>query len=524
MAEPGLATTERRRSFEPIAFAIAVVSYVLWTYGVISGWADRTVDTWFGPSDLDPRSHMGQIAEAFALVTNPFLIAVIMAVLALRSFRRRQRHLAVAFLIALLGLPAWQINRVLIDRPRPPSEFDDSISAIGASYPSGHVLTVTIVLWVLVTVANMQRRSPTASNLRRALGLTLIVATCADQWAMNNARLSDMVGGWLFGAIVAAGALWVSGIHVLTQTLRPIAPDAPRGKRAAIIYNPTKVLELDLFHRRVAHAMAQAGWETPLWLETQRDDPGRGMAEDALAKGVDVVLVAGGDGTVRTVCAAMAHTGIPVAIIPAGTGNLLGRNLGVPLDEDEALDAALHGEPTPVDMAHWEGGGASESFVVMAGVGLDAQIMRDTDPRLKRVVRSGAYVVAGIRQVAAEPFHAKVTVDGRVVHDGKALMTLVGNVGQLQGGVNLLPEATPNDGRIHILIARGEGVRGMMRLVAAIRRDGPASPMRRFSGRRIDVQLDREVAFQLDGDAAGTASSFHAEAKTAALLVMGPRE
>ncbi|WP_062521365.1 diacylglycerol kinase family protein [Demequina silvatica] len=514
-----------RRTFEPAAFALALAAYLLWTWGVVSGWADRTVDTWLpGPATpLDPRSYTGQLVEGFALFTNPFFVLVIALAFAARALQRRQRHLAAALAIAALGFPLWQLNRVLVARPRPETTFDDSISAIGYAYPSGHILAVTILVWLLVTIANAQRRSTAARVRVRLWGAAIVALTVVSQWAMGTVNLSDSVGGWLFGVVVASAALWWSGVEAISGSLSRSKAAQP-GRRAAVIYNPTKILEIESFRRRVTFAMTRDGWQSPMWLETREDDPGDGMAREALAKNVDLVLVAGGDGTVRAVCAAMAGSGVPVAVVPAGTGNLLGRNLGIPLDEDDALDVALHGTPRAIDMIRWSVGDESAEFAVMAGVGLDAQIMRDTDPRLKKLVKGGAYVVAGIRQVGAEAFRAKVTVDGRQVHDGRAVMTLVGNVGRLQGGINLLPDAEAGDGRLHVLVASGDGVQGMvMRLLGSLARRGGRSPMRRTAGRRVEVELDREVPFQIDGDTEGTTSAFSAEVMHEALLVMTPR-
>lgn len=276
--------------------------------------------------------------------------------------------------------------------------------------------------------------------------------------------------------------------------------------------------------------LASAGTEVsvsesgdPVPLAQHVVDPGRAMAHDAVAKGVDLVLVAGGDGTARTVCAALAGTGVPVALVPAGTGNLLGRNLGVPLDEDEALDVALNGVPRAVDLVRRRAEGLDADFAVMAGVGLDARIMRDTNPVLKRVARAGAYVVAGAQQVRTPPFRSTVTLDGTVVHDGEAVLTMVGNVGRLQGGVALIPAAAADDGELHVLVATGSGLRGLTRLLAGIVRERPGGPLRRARGRTVHVELDRPVPYQLDGDTVGETTWFSASVVPGSLLVMTPR-
>ncbi len=513
-----------RRVFEPIVFAVALATYAAWTAGVMSGWLGTHLDDRIPASGMDPRSYWGQIAEAFSLITNPFFIMAVAVVLAIAAYQQRQRRLSAALAIAALGIPLWHVNRLLIDRPRPASGFDDSIAAIGSAYPSGHLAAVTILLWMVLAVANAERRSHAAGMWRRAAVALLVVMTALDEWAMGTVRPSDIVGGWLFGVVIATAALWIVGIEsiVLVRNARRVPADT--GHRAAVIYNPTKVVEFDLFRRRVTFAMASAGWQPPLWIETEQNDPGRGMAQDALAKDVDLVLVAGGDGTVRTVCAELAGTGVAVGIIPAGTGNLLGRNLGIPLDEDEALEVALHGVVRPIDVVRWTVGESSESYVVMAGVGLDAQIMKDTDPRLKRLVKGGAYVVAGVRQVGAEPFHATVTLDGEEVYDGDTVLTLVGNVGRLQGGVDLLPAADAADGRLHVLVARSSGgLAGAMRMLSALGRRGSSSPLRRFAGRKVTVRLDRAVPFEIDGDLGGETAEFSAEVVPGELLVKVPR-
>ncbi|WP_062385463.1 diacylglycerol kinase family protein [Demequina iriomotensis] len=516
-------TGSRRRVFEPIVLGVALASYGLWTWGVMSGWLGENLDARVPTPEISPRSYLGQLAEAFSVFTSPFFVLVVALSLVVAAFQQRQRRLALALLIAAAGLPLCSVNQQLIDRPRPESAFADSLAAVGPSYPSGHLSGVTILLWIVVAIANSQRRGLGTSMRRRTLAGLLVVFTAFDQWVLGVSRPSDLVGGWLFGMVVATAVLWVIGLDSITRPWRQRRIPEPTGRRAAVIYNPTKVLELDAFRRRVTVAMVGAGWDSPLWIETERDDPGRAMARDALAKGVDLVLVAGGDGTVRTVCAELAGSGVPAAIIPAGTGNLLGRNLGIPLDEAEALEVALHGSTRPVDVVRWTVGGTDASFVVMAGVGLDAQIMRDTDPRLKRLVKGGAYVVAGARQLGAEPFHARVKVDGELVYEGEAAMTLVGNVGRLQGGIALLPAADAADGLLHVLVATGRGVTGMVRLLGALGRESRESPLRRFQGTRVEVELDREVPYEIDGDLEGSVDRFSAAVLPAELLVRAPR-
>jgi diacylglycerol kinase family enzyme len=135
--------------------------------------------------------------------------------------------------------------------------------------------------------------------------------------------------------------------------------------RAAVVVNPTKLDDDEAFRKSVRQIMDDHGWDEPLWLETTPDDPGRGQAESAVSAGVDLVLACGGDGTVTACAEGVTGTGVPLAIIPMGTGNLLARNVGVPMGMDEALAVALGGVQQPIDAGRVNG----TLFVVMAGLG-----------------------------------------------------------------------------------------------------------------------------------------------------------
>lgn len=148
----------------------------------------------------------------------------------------------------------------------------------------------------------------------------------------------------------------------------------------------------DGFADRARARLAEAGYAEPLWLETTKDDPGVAMSEKAVRAGVELVLSAGGDGTVRAVVAGLAGTGIPLGIVPLGTGNLLARNLGLPLDTGAALSVACGRHTRQIDTVILQvDGGELQRFAVMAGTGLDAATMDDTDDRLKSAIGPAAY-------------------------------------------------------------------------------------------------------------------------------------
>ena len=142
-------------------------------------------------------------------------------------------------------------------------------------------------------------------------------------------------------------------------------------KRAALVYNPIKVDALVL-RASVERLSTDAGWGEPHFYETTVEDLGQGPTRQAIAEGASAVLVAGGDGTVRAVAEAMTGTGVPLTIVPSGTGNLLARNVNLPLTDPEAMiRATFEGDIHPMDvgMAHvtrTDGTDEEHGFVVMA--------------------------------------------------------------------------------------------------------------------------------------------------------------
>ena len=99
--------------------------------------------------------------------------------------------------------------------------------------------------------------------------------------------------------------------------------------RVAVVYNPVKP-GTDAIRRHAVDRAHRHGWTDPVFIETTIDDPGAGQAAEAAASGVGLVIACGGDGTVRSVARGLIGTGVPMGVVPTGTGNLLARNLDIP--------------------------------------------------------------------------------------------------------------------------------------------------------------------------------------------------
>ena len=138
-----------------------------------------------------------------------------------------------------------------------------------------------------------------------------------------------------------------------------------------MVIHPAKHDDMDTFQAVVRKAMTELGWAEPLWLETRPDDTGERLAREAVRSGVDLVLASGGDGTITACVGGVAGSGIPLGVLPCGTGNLLARNLALPLSLDEALTVALTGSDRRLDVGTANG----RPFVVMAGIGFDAELL-----------------------------------------------------------------------------------------------------------------------------------------------------
>ena len=236
-------------------------------------------------------------------------------------------------------------------------------------------------------------------------------------------------------------------------------------RRCAVIYNPTKVS--DKFHALMEESLSRNGWGNTLWLETSVEDPGSAMTRQAVAEQVDLVIGAGGDGTIRYVADGLAHTGIPLGLVPAGTGNCLARNLDLPLEEVDAIEVALSGQVRQIDLVKITvDDRAPEHFAVMAGIGVDAMIMDETDEDLKDKVGSAAYFVAAGKALGQLPVRMTVHHNNRPVRR-HAMLCVIGNVGTLRGNLTLIPGASPDDGLLDLYIASPRRFRHWVKLAPA---------------------------------------------------------
>jgi YegS/Rv2252/BmrU family lipid kinase len=292
-----------------------------------------------------------------------------------------------------------------------------------------------------------------------------------------------------------------------------------RPRRVAVVFNPaTGGGDTAGRKRDTQEALRGAGLEV-LWLETTREDPGQGLTAKAVAEGVELVMAQGGDGTVMACVTGLAGTDMPLAVLPGGTGNLLATNFDIPSDLEGAVEVALDGDRARLDVAAMD----DDRFVVMGGIGFDAAMLRDADPVLKERLGAVAYVLSGLRHLRRRATRFRLRLDDRTVErTGQGV--LIGNLGRLQGGLPVLPDARPDDGLLDVAVLQTRSVWDWLVLAARVllrRRKDPQ--LEAFQARRIEVDCDRPQPVERDGDPAEARDHLVVEVVPAALTLCVPR-
>ena len=527
----------RPPSRSSILIAISLlVAFVVWTWLTFSSSAFAAFDQRTLAPPLDPTSRAAEIGAAFALLTWPGFEYAALAAIALWAARRRLRQLAVALILVIVfswgGVAALKL---IFQRSRPEQALD-LLTSTGHSYPSGHVAgAVALSIAVGATFA-VTRQTVRARVLWQVGSGLLVLAVAVDRWLVGGHYITDIVGGALWGALAATAALLVAGVsvpipHELVGEIvrgRAVAEEIPAAplRRAAVIFNPAKVTDWITFRRHVEYELKSRGWDRALWFETTSEDHGRTMTEQAVREKVDLVLGAGGDGTIRVICSGLAHTGIPFGLIPAGTGNLLARNIGIPLDEVAALDVAFDGVDKALDLVRLQlDDQPPDHFAVMAGIGLDAVIMERADPKMKKAVGSAAYFVSAAQNANHPAMHATIAVDDQPPIKRRAHLIVVGNVGFLMANIQLIPGARADDGMLDVLIASPRTLSDWIRLTTRVltRRKQPDDQLDRLTGHKVTITVEERDHVQLDGDTVGECNTLTAEVVPGALQLRVPK-
>jgi len=269
--------------------------------------------------------------------------------------------------------------------------------------------------------------------------------------------------------------------------------------------------------RRVLEA---EGITDPLWCEVPKSRKAPKQVERLLKDGADLVFAWGGDGMVQRCVDVLAGSDASLAIIPAGTANLFASNLGIPKDITEAVAIGLRGERRRLDVGRFNG----ERFAVMAGAGFDAAMIRSAGDGLKDRIGRAAYIWTGSKSLRIKAFRAAIKVDGAQWFNGKATCILLGNVGDLFGGVEVFDDARPDDGLLELGVVSAEGIvqwaRTMTRTAAGSATKSPF--VQATKARSVRVKLNRKVLYELDGGDRTKVKAFKVKVEAGAISVCIP--
>lgn len=293
--------------------------------------------------------------------------------------------------------------------------------------------------------------------------------------------------------------------------------------RVAVVAHGTKTAAdgSDGLQAAVCDAVSAAGWPKPTWLRTTEQDSGCGLARQAVEDGAQLVVACGGDGTISSCAEGLADTGVPMAVVAVGTGNLIAGNLGIPTNLQSALEVMTGGVDKPLDV----GRHAHGLVVGMAGIGLDAAMVAGAPVWLKKHAGWAAYVVAILRHLGDRGIRVTVELDGER-HVRRRVRTLViGNLGTLRGGIQLLPDARADDGLLDAVLLAPRGIVGWLPVVARIaaRRRKSTVAVERFQARHIVIRTGHRVLREADGEALPRARVLDVTVDPGALLVRMPR-
>ncbi|WP_255769226.1 diacylglycerol/lipid kinase family protein [Pseudarthrobacter sulfonivorans] len=344
-----------------------------------------------------------------------------------------------------------------------------------------------------------------------------------DDWLLyllSAAALAFAVSSWW-------GVRKLKALHV-RSAVNEVAHEAGLShQRVAVILNPVKARAAEA-KAAIQRACLTAGWDEPLFLETTAEDPGHSQAKAALDFKADVVLVGGGDGTVRVVAESLAHTDVAMGIIPLGTGNLLARNVDLDVNDLRAnIHTALFGQQRYIDTARMgiensrTGHSSGHLFLVIAGIGMDAEILADTNDGLKKAVGWLAYTEAGMRHLPGRRRKVSVSLDESPEQVRNIRSVLFANCGLVPGGIDFIPEAMIDDGMLDVVVMSPRSAFGWLAMYGKIlfKHRGNLPIMTMYRAGKIIIKCPEPMPTQIDGDPSGLATKVTVQVAPRSLLI-----
>ncbi|MBQ1374457.1 MAG: diacylglycerol kinase, partial [Aeriscardovia sp.] len=280
----------------------------------------------------------------------------------------------------------------------------------------------------------------------------------------------------------------------------------------------------------------------PVFIDTLIEKDGYACAKEALERGAKVVVACGGDGTVRTVGSALCGSGVPMGVLPIGTANLFAKNVGLPLDVKESLKVVVSHGSKKIDMGSMRFLDSTDPyfkhrFLLISGIGTDAEMIGLTNLSLKKYLGWGAYVLGGLKSILTPHYMGDISVkneEDKIVRFSNVRFRsfLVGNCGKIPL-LNLMPGASYTDGILDFkLLDTQKGLLGWAELISGLfyeskSKEGEpllndAFTMEEIRGAEARLRLREKAPIELDGDVVGKSSSILVEVERQSLILRVP--
>ena len=268
--------------------------------------------------------------------------------------------------------------------------------------------------------------------------------------------------------------------------------------------------------------LSREGYDDPLWYEVQTSAQAPKFARLALEKGAEVIFIWGGDGTVQQCIDELVDTKAVLAILPAGTANLLAGNLEIPNDISKAVAVGLRGTRRALDTGSFNG----EHFAVMAGTGFDAFIIKDASDKLKEVVGRLEYFYSGTKNLSARRVKAKIKVDGKKYFKGKVSCVFVGNVSKGIGGLVVFEAARPDDGILELAVVTAKNPFDWARTLGRITQGkAEKSPFVQLThGKEFHFTFKTKFPYEMDGGDRKAVKKMHIRVYPASITICVPMD
>ncbi len=294
-------------------------------------------------------------------------------------------------------------------------------------------------------------------------------------------------------------------------------------KSVYVIFNPVSG-QTDPEERKklISDALAVDGY-TCQFIATSLKKGAKDLAAQAVQDGASLLAVSGGDGTVMEAMSALVGTDIPIAVLPAGTGNLLSINLGIPTTVPDAVHVALSGKPYALDLARTAEG---RYFAIMGGMGMDAQMIADTDREAKNKLGKWAYFRAAFKNLPRRRAFIDIYLDDDPPLRRRAKTVLLANMGKITGGLAVLPTASPNDGLLDVGIVKAATLAHWAHLAgsALLGRAHQDSSLEVHQAKKVTLKPRRTQPVQFDGEDGGRTDSLTVEIVPQAVCVLIPAD